>query len=298
MVQYGRPSRSSWAKSVRSSFGRTVMGKVIWENPIQVRLEEGFQLGNAYSYTVKKDYFYLCVWMTSTWLGKKQNINPMWKIPMKDVDLGGPTSFFDHVYLGCTQRECQTSKDIVDNYPNMFESRISAGAVEKLPVSEKSGANIRHGPMTSKVMQRSAWKEIANWQTKQLNSNTKSQHHAMTTTNLKKKWDLLENCLQFALSLWNACTWLVLDDLLVVRKQTCSCSHEMDWSLWQTCSAFDLQHSSHMLIHTKLLCGKHGTTMQIRIVSRFWFCGRPWRLKINIRKTLMHFRKSNICTNK
>ena len=217
---------------------------------------------------------------------------------MKDVDLGGPTSFFDHVYLGCTQRECQTSKDIVDNYPNMFESRISAGAVEKLPVSEKSGANIRHGPMTSKVMQRSAWKEIANWQTKQLNSNTKSQHHAMTTTNLKKKWDLLENCLQFALSLWNACTWLVLDDLLVVRKQTCSCSHEMDWSLWQTCSAFDLQHSSHMLIHTKLLCGKHGTTMQIRIVSRFWFCGRPWRLKINIRKTLMHFRKSNICTNK
>ena len=180
----------------------------------------------------------------------------------------------------------------------MFESRISAGAVEKLPVSEKSGANIRHGPMISKVMQRIAWKEIASWQTKQLNSNTKSQHHAMTTTNLKKKWDLLENCLQFALSLWNACTWLVLDDQLVVRKQTCSCSHEMDWSLWQTCSAFDLQHSSHMLIHTKLLCGKHGTTMQIRIVSRFWFCGRPWRLKINIRKTLMHFRKSNICTNK
>ena len=45
MVQYGRPSRSSWAKSVRSSFGRTVMGKAIWENPIEVRLGEGFQLG-------------------------------------------------------------------------------------------------------------------------------------------------------------------------------------------------------------------------------------------------------------
>ena len=25
---------------------------------------------------------------------------------MKDVDLGEPTSSFDHVYLGCTQREC------------------------------------------------------------------------------------------------------------------------------------------------------------------------------------------------
>ena len=44
-VQYGRPSRSSWAKSVWSSIGRTVMGKAIWENLIEIRLGEGFQLG-------------------------------------------------------------------------------------------------------------------------------------------------------------------------------------------------------------------------------------------------------------
>ena len=52
---------------------------------------------------------------------------------MKDVDLGEPTSFLDHVYLGCTQRESQMSKDIVDNYRSFFESRISAGATGKLP---------------------------------------------------------------------------------------------------------------------------------------------------------------------
>ena len=45
MVQYGRSSRSSWTESLRSSFGRTVTGKAIWENPIEVRLGEGFQLG-------------------------------------------------------------------------------------------------------------------------------------------------------------------------------------------------------------------------------------------------------------
>ena len=45
MVQYGRPSRSSWAKSVRSSFGRTVMSTAIREDPIKVQLVEGFQLG-------------------------------------------------------------------------------------------------------------------------------------------------------------------------------------------------------------------------------------------------------------
>ena len=38
-----------------------------------------------------------------------------------------------YVYLGCFQRECQISKDIVDNYTSMFESGISAGAMDKLP---------------------------------------------------------------------------------------------------------------------------------------------------------------------
>ena len=65
--------------------------------------------------------------------GKKQNINPMWKILNEEVDLGEPTSFLDHGNLGCTQRQCQISKDIVDNYRTMFESRISAGRTEKLP---------------------------------------------------------------------------------------------------------------------------------------------------------------------
>ena len=68
--------------------------------------------------------------------GKKQNLDPMWKALMQEVELGEPTSFLDHVYLGCTQRQCQTSKDTVDNYRTMFESRIFAGATEKIPCSE------------------------------------------------------------------------------------------------------------------------------------------------------------------
>ena len=67
---------------------------------------------------------------------KKQNINPMWKVRNKELDLGEPTSSLDHENLVCTQRKCEISKDIVDNYRTMFESRISAGATEKLPCSE------------------------------------------------------------------------------------------------------------------------------------------------------------------
>ena len=129
MVQYGRPSRSSWAKSLLSSFGRTIMGKAIWENPIETRL------GCLFVY--RDNGLFLSVYVDDLKLaGKKQNLDPMWKFLNKEVDLGEPTSFFDHVYLGCTQRQCEISKDIVDNYRTMFESRISAGATEKLPCSE------------------------------------------------------------------------------------------------------------------------------------------------------------------
>ena len=67
--------------------------------------------------------------------GKKQNINPtsMWKVLNKEVDLGEPTSFLDHENLEGTQRQCEISKDIVDNHRAMFESPISAERTEKLP---------------------------------------------------------------------------------------------------------------------------------------------------------------------
>ena len=34
----------------------------------------------------------------------------------KEVDLGEPTSFLDHVHMGGTKRQCDMSKDIVDNF--------------------------------------------------------------------------------------------------------------------------------------------------------------------------------------
>ena len=65
--------------------------------------------------------------------GETENPEPTWKCLMKDVDLGEPTSFLDQVHLGCTQSECTISNDILTNYRDMFESRISPGAKEKLP---------------------------------------------------------------------------------------------------------------------------------------------------------------------
>ena len=122
--------------------------------------------------------------------GKTENIGPTWKILMKDVDLGEPTSFLDHVYLRCIQRECKTSKGIVDNYKNMFESRISGGAKEKLHTRVSGNLMQKQyllRPMTRKVMQRYVWNDIANLRIKRLNNYTKLLFLAWMIIKLRKK---------------------------------------------------------------------------------------------------------------
>ena len=101
--------------------------------------------------------------------GKKQNFDPMLKVLNKEVDLGEPTSFLDHVYLGCTERQCEISKDIVDNYRTMFELRISAGRVEKLPFPQNLRISSSSDDMTGhakKCVER--YCELANKTTQQL----------------------------------------------------------------------------------------------------------------------------------
>ena len=121
---------------------------------------------------------------------------------MKDVDLGQPTSFLDHVFLGCTQRKCQTSKYILDYYRDMFESKIFAGATEKLLYSEKLGAHISSWSCDMEAPARECV-DIVSWQTKQLSNYTKSQIHVLTIISAQKKnWDLLENCQKYALKLF------------------------------------------------------------------------------------------------
>ena len=81
---------------------------------------------------------------------------------MRDVDLGEPTSFLDHAYLGCTERECKISSDIVANYRDMVESR-NLMEPRKNCLSELQENLMRKqyllGPMTWKVMQRKKYVE-------------------------------------------------------------------------------------------------------------------------------------------
>ena len=116
-----------------------------------------WQDGNACLFVNREEGLFFSVHVNDKKAGKTKG-GPNVEDTLKDVDLGEPISFllFDHVYFGCTQRECKTSKDIVDNHRDMFESRMSAGGMKNYTTQRNQKQTFPHGPMTWKVMQRNA----------------------------------------------------------------------------------------------------------------------------------------------
>ena len=119
-----------------------------------------FPIGNAYSYTVKKGYSYLCMWMTLIRCGRYLTKKLIWE--------NQHLSLIMYIWE-CTQRQCEISKDIVDNHRTMFESRISAGASEKSPCSKNLRFSSWSYDMEScKEMCVERYCELANKTTQQL----------------------------------------------------------------------------------------------------------------------------------
>ena len=119
-------------------------------------------------------------------VGSKQPVGPMWKKLMEFVDLER-TSFTDHVYLGCTHRECKSNETIVEMYGKVFESRVSAGATEIYQVAI-TRCGVRYCEFANRKVQ-------------------------------GRRIGMLENCQKRALKLFsNVCTWHELVDLTFCSK--------------------------------------------------------------------------------
>ena len=172
----------------RNMYGNPLAG-LLWEKQFEkILLKYGWEKVSNWEclFVDCEKGLFLSVYVDDIKLtGKKQNIDPMWKVLNKEVDLGEPTSFLDHVYLGCIQRQCEISKDIVDNYRTMFESTISAGATENYH-ARKILVFLR-GPTTWRVMPRNVWNDIVSWRTRRFNNSKKYQLHALMTIISKKK---------------------------------------------------------------------------------------------------------------
>ena len=82
------------------------LARLLWERQFEkVLVEHGRETVPNWEclFVNKEKGLFLTVYVEDIKLaGKKQNLDPMWKLLNKEVDLGEPTSFLDHENLGCT----------------------------------------------------------------------------------------------------------------------------------------------------------------------------------------------------
>ena len=177
----------------------------------------------------------------------------------------------DHVYSGYTQRQCETGKDIVDNYRLMFESRIFAGAAEKASSSEKLSISTWFYDMeghVKKCVERFC--ELTNMTTQQLYkvSTPCIDDHQFKEKELEfvgevVKW-MLSNASEMSVRGTHRQSWYSMDS-----QQTYTCNHKMGQSMCQTSSTLDLLYSSYMWIWTTLSCGKYSQQFRLWLFQDF-----------------------------
>ena len=254
MVQYGRSSRSSWAKSVRSSFGRTVMGKTIWENPIEVRLGEKVQIGNVSLYIVKKVHSYVYVHDIKL-AGKKQNLDPTWEVLNKEVDLGEPTSFLDHADLGCNSKTMWNMQRYCWQLQNHVWITNFRGVNRKTTILGKSSylfMALRYGRSCQEMCGTILWVGKQDDSTTLQRINPMPWRPSLQRRKIEIRGrtvkSMLSNCSEIFILGNNKKTWYSM-----VSEQNCTIDYKMDQGLWQTIESFDLLHPSHIWLRTILL---------------------------------------------
>ena len=124
----------------RNLYGHPLAG-LVWKRQFEkILLKYGWEKVSDWAclFVHREKGLFLSVYVDDIKLaGKKQNLDPMWKLLNKEVDLGEPTSFLDHVHLG------------------MYSLKIFVSL---------------HGLMTWKVMPRNVWNDIVSWRTKRHNT--------------------------------------------------------------------------------------------------------------------------------
>ena len=184
---------------------------------------------------------------------------------MKTVEYGRTHIISRPCVLGMYSAWLQIDETIMEQFQKMLESRISAGAADKLPGWEKSQTktvawSLRHGRTCSEM----CWTKT--WTGKQESGATLQSVKPLfgwSSIQAGRTWisrtiviSLLPNGSEMLVLGTKWTTWHS-----VVSEQICSISHQMDNSLWPTFSSFDFTYSPHMWLQTILSCGKHGSAL-------------------------------------
>ena len=78
-------------------------------------------------------------------------------------NLGEPTSFLDHVYLGCTQRECKPNETVIDEYRKRSNHEFLLNQIKNCQDGRNLTQKLSRCHTTWKVVRKSALRGIAKW---------------------------------------------------------------------------------------------------------------------------------------
>ena len=291
MVQYGRSGRFLDEICTVTPAGQLCekqFEKVLW-NMVGKQL----QIWSSFSLPGKRCP---CTWTISKW--QEKNLDPMWKIFMKDVDFGERTSFLDHVYFCLHSTRMQNKQRYCGQSEGLVRIQDLCWCCGKTSCFQEIGCEYffmvpSHGRSCKEMRGTTLWTR------EQKNSTTVQSYNSMSWK--KKNWDLLENCQKFAHRLfWNVCIWLELVDLtfFMVSKQVPPCHHEMEreratdaWHLWSLTFITHVNSNKIVMWNNRQQC-------RLGIFQYSDFAGRPRKFKINIRENLMFLWKSHVRANK
>ena len=244
MVQYRRPSCSSWTESVWSSFGRTVMGKTIWENPIEAWLGENSKLGVSPCSSWKR-VFHICVcgchkigWKeTKSWSNVEttQQRSPF-----------GRTNIFPWSCILGMHSKTMWNKQ---RYCGQLQSHVRIanfrGGSREITIRSKSSfffMVLWHGWSCKEVCGTIWWVgKQEYWTTLQ---SIYSMHRWPPLQRRRNKIYLLENCQKHAVKLfWHAYIWHELDDLIFYSQWTNLHDRSQNWPKLVTNAWIDWFHT-------------------------------------------------------
>ena len=130
--------------------------------------------------------FFLSVYVDDIKLaGKKQNMNPMWKVPNKEVDMGEPTFFLIMYTWDALEDNVKFRKDTVDKNMTILNPKFPQEQ-RKITMLGKS-SNFFIVLMIWRVMQRNVWSDVVRWQAERLNNSTQYQLRALMTIICKEE---------------------------------------------------------------------------------------------------------------
>ena len=176
---------------------------------------------------------------TSKWVERSRIWRPSGRKLMKNVDLDAPTSFLDHVYLGCTQRECKLNEICVVWIKYFCWSNWKIPEWKKRHAKTVAWSNDMEGH-TQKCVERCC--ELANKKTKQLYKVSRPclDDHHFKKEELESVGELSPVCTQIVLTclelariggpdiLWSLSRFMGCGDRSVAfNKQHFTCSRKL-----------------------------------------------------------------------